>query len=88
MHTLSCIVVGIVEKKEKYSPWKEAVGQGFLGQKDGKRHTHQRGKRRDYSQYLVHRARLVRVSSRFKRILGFRENGPWFVSRRLEEKSH
>ena len=38
MHTHSCIVVGIVEKKEKYSPWKEAVGQGFLGQKDGKRH--------------------------------------------------
>ena len=50
MHTHSCIIVGIVEEKGKNTAL-EGSGWAKIScpKRDGK-HTHQRGKRRDYNQ--------------------------------------
>ena len=39
-HTLMHHCWNLLKKREKYSPWKEAVGQRFLVQKGRQTHTH------------------------------------------------
>ena len=39
-HTLMHHCWNLLKKREKYSPWKEAVGQRFLVQKGQQTHTH------------------------------------------------